>query len=144
MALRERLNRLAERVRGIPASAAFDERTTSVTIRTRTWAGGRKGHPGLTTDVDLTLSPRPKVREVSMREITASGGRYSAGDVRVGPITPQYAGGGYTKAQLAPTTEVSGVEVIYVLEGGVTGEFARIDLSSDRSHSYFLTLRQRR
>lgn len=144
MTLRDRMSKLADTVRGLPSRSSVGERTTSVTIRTRTYAGGRRGSDGPKTDVDVVLTPAPKVREVSQRDITGSAGRYTVGDVKVGPITPSYPTGGYTEAQLAPTSSSSGVEVFYVLEGGVTGEYSRVDLSSDRSHSWFLVLRRRR
>lgn len=143
MSLRERMKAVANRVRSIPARPSFDERPTSVTIRSRTWNGGRRGAEGGYVDVDLVLVPRPKVREVRFAEITASAGRYVAGDVKVGPITPRFVGGGYTEAQLSPSAD-TGTEVIYVLGGHVSGEYTRVDLSTDRSHAWFLTLRKRR
>lgn len=142
MTFRDRLNAIADRVRRTPV--ALDERPTTVRIRTRTWAGGRRGSDGPTTDTDVTLTPTPKVREVNQRDIAASAGRYILGDVKVGPITPTYPGGGYTMEQLAPTITEGGIEIIYVLAGGVEGEYARVDLATDRTHSWFLTLRRRR
>lgn len=142
MSLRTRMLAVADRVRAIPAR--LDERPTTVTIRTRTWAGGLPGREGATTHVDVVLTPTPKVREISQREIVNSGGRYQAGDLRVGPITPAYTGGGYTEAQLAPVVTSDAVEVVYVLAGYISGEYARVDLSQDRSHSWFLTLTRTR
>lgn len=139
--LRDRLNAVAERVRGVPV--ALGERPTTVTIRTRTWAG-RIGSDYGYVDTDVVLSPAPKVREVALRELSGSGGRYEAGDVRVGPITPSHPAGGYAESVLAPAVTTSGVETIYVLAGNISGEFARIDLTTDRSHSWFLVLRKRR
>lgn len=142
MTLRDRLNATAERVRGIPV--ALGERPTSVTIRTRTWGGGAKGADGARTDVDVTLTPAPRVREVNQRDIASSAGRYTIGDVKVGPITPTYPTGGYTQAQLAPVATARGTEVFYVLAGNLEGEYSRVDLTTDRSHSWFLVLRRRR
>jgi hypothetical protein len=136
------MNALANRVRAIPES--LDERTTLVTIRTRTWVGGRRAAEGGYADVDLVLAPRPKVREVDQRDIDGSAGQYVTGDVRVGPITPSFPGGGYTKEQLAPTIVTNGVETSYLLSGGIDGDYARIDLTTDRSHSWFLVLRRKR
>ncbi len=142
MTFRDQMNRLADRVRGVPQ--ALDERTTSVTVRTVTWLGGRRGVDGGSVYSDLVLTPRPKVREVSQRDIASSAGRYTVGDVKVGPITPAYPGGGYTVAQLDPTLTTNGLEVVYVLDGGVTGEYARVSVGTDRSHSYFVVLRKKR
>lgn len=143
MSLRDRVNRIAERVRAIPSHPRFDERTTRVTIRTRTWAG-RVGSEGGFTDVDLEISPRPRVRELNQREIAGSGGRYLSGDLRIGPITPSYAGGGYTQEQLAPVSETNGVEIIYLLEGQQDGEHARVQLETDRNHAWFIVVRRER
>ena len=142
MTFRDRMNALADRVRRVPVT--LDERPTTVTIRTRTWGGGRKGADGARTDVDVVLAPVPRVREVNQRDIASSAGRYTIGDIKVGPITPTFPGGGYTQSQLAPTATDSGTEVFYVLAGNVAGEYARVDLTTDRSHSWFLTLRRRR
>lgn len=147
MSLRTALLKTADKVRAIASKPSIDERTTSVTIRRRVTSGGqlgRVGDGGGVSSTDLVLSPRPKVREVSQREITGSGGRYQAGDVKVGPITPTYSAGGYTEEQLAPRVTTNGVEIRYVLAGGITGEYSRIDLSTDRSHSWFLVLRRTR
>lgn len=144
MTLRDCMSKVADKVRAIASKASIDERPTAVTIRTRTWTGGRRGTPGGHSDVDVVLTPRPAVVEVTGRDIAASAGRYSISDVKVGPITPAYTGGGYTQAQLAPDAVASGVEIIYVLAGNVVGEYARIDLSTDLSHSWFLVLRRRR
>lgn len=144
MSIRSSALKLATKLRALPSSPGVDIYTTSVTIRTRTWAGGRKGAEGASTDVDLLLTPRPKVREVSQREIAGPAGRYQAGDVRVGPITPANAAGGYSEAQLAPTASASGTEILYVLAGGITGEYTRVDLQTDKALSYFLVLRRKR
>lgn len=143
MSLRERMKATADKVRAIASRPGLDQRPTSVTIRTRTWLGGRRGAEGGTNDADLLLVPTPRVRELSTREIASSVGRYVAGDVMVEQITPAYAGGGYTEAQLAPLT-TTGNEIIYVLAGDVSGEFARVDLSTDDPHGWTLVLRRRR
>lgn len=84
------------------------------------------------------------MRDVNQREIAGSGGRYEAGDVKVGPFTPLHAGGGYTPEQLAPVVTVNGVEILYVLAGGLSGEYKRIDIETDRALSYWLVLRRKR
>jgi hypothetical protein len=144
MSIRSALLKVADKVRALPSRPSWDVWPTSLTIRVRTWEGGRIGTEGGTTDVDLVISPKPRVKDVSQREIAGSGGRYEAGDVRVGPITPQYAGGGYTPAQLAPPVGSNGVEVLYVLSGGISGEYGRVDLQTDHSLSYWLVLRRKR
>lgn len=144
MTLRDRMSKVADKVRGLASKASIDERTTSVTVRTVTYVGGRRGAEGPRTTVDLLLAPRPKIVEVNGRDIAGSAGRYAVGDVKVGPITPTYTGGGYTQDQLAPALTSNGVDVLYVLAGGVAGEYTRIDFITGRSHTYFLVLRRKR
>lgn len=138
------MNALADRVRAIPARAALDECPTTVTIRVRTFAGGRAGTEGTKTDSTTTITPTPRVQHITEREIANSAGRYRAGDVRVGPLTPSYGAGGYTEAQLAPPVGQNGVQVIYILAGNVNGEYERIELHTEASHSWWLVLRRRR
>lgn len=144
MSLRASALKIANKLRALPSKPALDVYTTKVTIRTRTWAGGRVGLEGGSSDVDAVIRPRPKVRDISQREVAGSGGRYQAGDVKVGPITPRHSGGGYSEAQLAPSASANGTEILYVLEGGVTGEYLRVDLQTDRAFSYWLVLRRKR
>jgi hypothetical protein len=144
MSIRSSALKLAGKLRALPSSPGVDIYMTSVTIRTRTWAGGRVNAEGGYSDSNILITPRPKVREVAQREITGAGGRYEAGDVKVGPITPTYSGGGYTIAQLAPTASSNGVEILYVLAGAIAGDYKRIDLQTDRALSYFLILRRKR
>lgn len=144
MSLRTKLLKVSNKIRSLPSKASWGIRTTTVTIRTRTHVGGRVGKEGGTNDSDLLLVPSPPTRDASQREIRGSGGMYEAGDVRVGPITPAFAGGGYTEAQLAPTSPGNGVEILYVLSGGLTAEYMLVDIQTDKSLSYFLTLRKKR
>jgi hypothetical protein len=144
--LRQHLNRVAERIRALPVR--LGERPTTVTIEVREWSGRRVGDGSLMSTTSTVITPAPKVREVSLREIAGSGGRYEAGDVRVGPITPAYdtgvATGGYTSAQLAPLMTRNALEVVYVLAGWMAGEYLRTDLESDKSHQFYLVLRKNR
>jgi hypothetical protein len=75
----------------------------TVVVRTRTWSGG-KVKLGTSTDSDLTLSSA-QVKELG-------GDR----ELEVYAITPSHSGGGYTPAQLNPTT-TAGVEYYYVVTG---------------------------
>jgi len=144
MSFRDTMNEVADQLRGLASLPEIDERPISVTLRKVTWAAGRVGADGGTTNEDLELLPRPRVREVSQQEIASSGGRYEAGDVRIGPITPEYPGGGYSPERLAPAITTNGVEVLYVLSGAIAGEYKRVALHTDRVHSYFLVVRRTR
>ena len=82
----------------------FGLRQFDLSLTLVSWSGTR---PGLGTKT-LTTYPitvnqaqagndRPKVEQVSTRDIIASGGLYSQGDYRIGPLTPSYLGpDGYT------------------------------------------------
>lgn len=119
----------------------FGLRPHSLTIRRRTWAV-RPGD-GTPADSDLTISPKPKVTTVSMREIEASGGRLRSGDLRVTKLTPQYSGGGYTPAQLRGEPHSALTEVIYVVTGPHGGEYALQEMTLSGNFGYELLLRRK-
>lgn len=105
---------LADAVRAIPE--AIGTRTTSVTIRVRTYSGA-VGAQGVTlsTTTDTLVTPRPRVSQVSEGRgsyfgggiFTDSTGRVLAGEYEIGPITQDFPGGGYAPADLAPAGGVS-------------------------------------
>jgi len=119
VSLRTDLLPVIDELRALAGPTGFDVRTSQLTIRTRTWAGGRRGL-GPISDSDLTLEKRYKIRELSLREVSGSGGAFEMGDVKVGPITP---------------TDVS---------GDLAGEYARIDFDQTKPFSWYMTLRKRR
>jgi hypothetical protein len=122
-------------------SPGLDIQTVALTIVRRTWSGGRRG-AGTATDVILTALPmRYKIRGLSEKQIASSGGRLEAGDVKVGPITPSYPGGGVTPDQLKPSGTTGG-EVIHILTGASAGEYTVVDIDTMKAFSYFLTLRR--
>lgn len=147
MGLRDELNAVADGVRALAGSSDIDERPTTVTIRQRTWDGGRVRF-GNATDVDLVLTPNPKVRQLTQQEVYAAGGLYQTGDVRIGPITPAYStsssSGGYTAAQLKPVITTDGVELLYVLSGQMIGEHKLVNLDNGKAHAWFLVVRRDR
>lgn len=81
-------------------------RPFSVFVRTRRWSGGRVGQGTYVDnaggpDVQLTngvplpgIPPQPvRVRQMSSKDIIASGGLFRDRDLRVGPVTPPYPAG---------------------------------------------------
>lgn len=142
MSLRTDLLPVVDELRALAGPSGFDVRPVRVTIRTRVWSGGRAGL-GTPTDTDLVLPQIYKVRELKSQEVAGSGGRYELGDVKVGPITPAYTGGGYSRAQLAPEG-ANGTEVAYLLSGAMAGEYNRISVETDRAFGYYLVLRRSR
>lgn len=91
------------KLRKLPGPDGFDVYTSAVVLRTRTWSGGEV-KLGTATDVDVELSPRPKVKEQGF------------GELEVGPVNPRSSAGGYTPQELNPS-EASGVESYYVVTG---------------------------
>lgn len=141
MTLRTDLLPIVEAARRLTGSAVLDQRPSQLTIRTRTWSGGRIDD-GTATDSDLVLPQHYKIKELSSREIASSGGRYEVGDLRI-VVTPQHDGNeGYSAEQLAPSVTARGVEVIYIVSGQIQGEYSRIDLKRDRPYRFELVIRR--
>jgi len=138
MSFREDLLGLADEIRNIPPD--LDERVTHVAIR-RTYSPASSAP---VPNPDLILSPTPKVKQITTGEVVGSYGRFVDGDLKVGPITPAYPGGGYTRDQLVGGEGVSEELTTYILTGQITGEFTRVHIETSRNHSWFLTLRRRR
>lgn len=144
MAVRDNILVPLDAARGIIAGLGL--RRYAVTVRVRTWAGGRPG-AGAATNADLVLSPTPKVRAIAPREVASSGGTYEEGDYRVEKITPAFVGppaGGYTAAQLHP--EPAANQDVVVVLAGDDGEKVCTILGApvDRAFAYELTVRPRR
>ncbi len=101
----------------IRASIPTDIGVRSVTLIVRTIAftgDFLTGGTAASTDKAITnpSGSRYKVRVVSTKDIVASGGKYQQGALRVGPITPPYPGGGFTKNDLIPASAAN-LEVHY-------------------------------
>lgn len=149
MSLRTSLLPVADIVRSLASpqtltgGVGLDVWFNRLTVRQTTWSGGRPG-VGTATHADLVLSPNPEVRELTDEEIVSSGGRYTSQDIRVQNITPAYAGGGYTPAQLVPDVTSGAVEVVYLVEGPLAGEYVLVGQSLADAFEYTLTLRRRR
>lgn len=147
MSLRTAMLRVGNVVRTIASKPGLDVWPTTVKVRTRTWTAGRRGREGGFTDVDVLITPTPMARWVTSREIRASAGRYTVGDVIVEHITPAHAanpGIGYTQDQLQPVAPANGVETIYVLEGEIAGDFSLVSLDVIDVVTYNLHLRRMR
>lgn len=150
MTLRDDLLPQIEALRGIPGALGFRP-YTSVVLRTRTWSGAEPGD-GTHTDENLSLTAggQPaKVRQISAREVQASGGRYTDADFIVGPLTPRHTapGGGsagYTAAQLAPGSSARNVErhVVLTGPGESSSEWLIVGDQKDRALRYMLTIRR--
>jgi hypothetical protein len=123
--------KLADRLR--PLITPY--RGTSVVLRRRWWSGGEPGI-GVAQNTDTELPSYVKVRQLTAREIAASGGRFREGAVEISSITPAYdtgtESGGLGEADLR-TGGSKAVEVLFVLSGDVSGEFRLASLDSSNA-----------
>lgn len=133
---------VVDRLRGLTGPTRFDVQMTQLTIQRRNWSGGRVGRGSAQVQSELVLPRKYRIREIRSAEIASSGGRYEAGDVRVRVTPASDEGTGYTAEQLAPTGLQEGQETRYILTGGIEGDYARIELKTDRAFSYELVLRR--
>lgn len=121
MSFRDDLLPDLDAIRGIPGELGL--RRFTVTVRVKTTTGVRPGVVGgTTTTVDTVLkvgngTQNPKVAEVSVRDVVASGGLYETGDYRIGPLTHEWSNGGTSLDTTNPATTSTGREVFYILEG---------------------------
>jgi hypothetical protein len=115
---------VVDKLRGIPG--IFGLRLYAVSLVTRTWSGSRPGVDASTSSdatapmtVDLTKF-NIKVRQVTSREVLASGGDYRDEDLKVGPITPPYQGSTADNDAIAifdPPTATAATELFFNITG---------------------------
>lgn len=98
MTLASDLQPVLDGARTLIADLGF--RVRSVIIRTTTRAGAGLAAIGTETHSDLTLDPRPRVRQVTQAE-SRPGGLHQAGDLTVSRISKLY-----TRSQLDPAGNV--------------------------------------
>lgn len=125
-------------------------RPYTVTCRVRVWSGERPGL-GSRTDIDTVLYNTingvkypVRVRTRTQRDVIASGGRFSDHDFLVGPMTPQYVGGGYTIGQLDPAPTNSATEIVWFMSGPdlpPNAAFSKVGTEGTALH-YTVILRQ--
>ena len=109
-------------IRGIGDSLGLRRFTCSTVLRV--WSGARVG---LGSNVDSTKefrlsagAHRVRIRQLSSREIVASGGYYSDQDLKIGPITPPYPGSDADNSTIAifdPTPDGVPAEYWFKIEG---------------------------
>jgi len=121
---------LVREIREIPSSAEFDILTTQVVVRTRTWSPGPVG-TGTPSDSDLTILPRPRVKE--------SGD----GTIIIEIVQPAVGGFGYTPQQLVPSFPRSAaVEISWLLTApdGVARKYTQARLDTSKALHYTIEL----
>lgn len=113
---------LADACRRIPET--FGTRSTSITIRLRTYTAPVGESTATATTTDTILDPRPRVRQVSEGQrgyfgggvLASATGELRVGDYEIGPITQELPGGGYSPTDLAPAGGVT-KRVTVLLQG---------------------------
>ncbi len=138
-------------IRGIPGELGL--RLFTVTVLTRTWTEERAG---LASSFDTTANIlvargafNARVRNLTSRDVIASGGLYSMQDVKVGPFTPPFLGSDANGSAISvwePAVVGTGLEVYFKIVGpgyATDGDwFKKIDSDVSRPFSYTLTLRK--
>lgn len=96
-------------------------RPYQVFVRVTAWSGARAGLGTKTvTDTELTVADgkRPKVRQLSAKDVVASGGSLSDQIFEIGPLTPPFTGGGTEASVINPALDADApTGVLYVLMG---------------------------
>jgi hypothetical protein len=118
MSFRLDLRKSVEAIRGL-VPGGLDLRPFRVDVVVRTWSGARAG-VGTATVTSTRLmnqGQNPKFEQLKTNDVVASGGLYSAGDFRIGPLTPEYPTGGTDHGTLDPSTTTTAREVFYLVRG---------------------------
>lgn len=110
----ERFKPTLDRIRSrIPTTTGI--RSAQLTVRVLRRSGSMlDGSATIAEDkvIASRAGDRYKMRELSSKEIVAGGDLFENGSIRVGPITPPYAGSAFTKEDLFPPSS-AGQEVFY-------------------------------
>ena len=132
MTLRDDLQGVVDDARGVVDDLGL--RPFTVVVRTRTWASGRVGS-GSSTTADVTLEPRPRVREPSPRLQATEPGKYEAGDRVVDRISRDY-----TEADLDGDGLTADKERVWLLDGD---EYRVVGKPLKRNFEWRVQLRRR-
>lgn len=131
MSLRSDLIPVVDDTRELIADLGF--RLETFVVRVRTWSGAEVGR-GTATDVDVTLTPPPKWKDVPTRLVFDSPGIYEAGDKLVSKISATY-----TESDLNPT--LTGVqELIWLVNGE---EWRPVARPEPKAFEWRVTLRRK-
>lgn len=120
--LRDALLPAVDVMRGIPG--LLGQRLFTVSVVVRSWDGSRQGIGSNTdgsTNVRVDMGQfQVKVRQVTEKDIIASGGLYTDQDLKVGPITPPYPGGKANNSDISifdPAVGTNPTEVFFNVKG---------------------------
>jgi len=133
--------------RGLVSSAGL--RPFTVSVRVTSWTSAIPMVGGGKTYVDTPIREgggNPKVRQITQRQIIASGGLYEDRDLRIGPLTPVFAGGGFDPTILDPVPGTTPAEIMFLITGpgtSPTGDWYReIARYIAENFSYWFTVRK--
>ena len=147
MSFRDDILEAIEDVRSVPGE--LDIRQFRVFVVVRSWTGGR---PGVGTEQTVSETEilvsgyPPKVKPLTTKDVVASGGLYTASDLKVGPITPSNAAGGTDPSVFNPDVGSFPTDVTFRVEGpglptaGI--RCVRINDDTYGNFSHYLVLRQ--
>lgn len=139
MSFADDLKELAYEIRAIPGELGM--RPYSAAILLGTWSGTNTGR-GDTINECLPLleanGQNPKIRQLTDEEIALGG--LGKGSIRIGPITPAFAGGGTSISTLQPC--VAAGQTVHVILTGPEypngAKFAVKSVGSDHALHYTL------
>lgn len=140
MTFRESLLPSLDWVRAIPGMLGL--RLFRASVRVTSWSGSRIGIGTKTILSERVLTvghgtQNVKVRQLTQKDVIASGGKYTTQDFKIGPMTPEFLGGGVPVEWLDPVQRPEAVEIIYLIEGpGLPaggGRYQRIEDETTRS-----------
>jgi len=101
MSFRDSIRQLAHSVRAIPGQLGM--RPYTVQVVSAVWSGAERGQGTetvTTTAITEADGQPPKVRQLNSEEIAVGG--YAEGTWEIGPITPDFPGGGTLISTLQP------------------------------------------
>jgi hypothetical protein len=137
---REKLLQRVDKIRQIPQKA-FDLRQNTIDMVVRAWSGGSAGVGTLAerrTRLYVGGSCNIRVREITSKDIVASGGLLTLTSVKVGPFTPDYPGGGLPREAYDPPAQ--GAEVLFLIKGhGMGADGTWFKRVNDHSTANFTT-----
>lgn len=117
MSLKDDLLPLIDTLRAIPGELGF--RPYQVWVRKTVYSGARVGLGAATvTETRLLVGGKdPKVREVKRSDIVAGSGELIEAQYDIGPLTPEFAGGGVAESVINPQKTLEPTSVTFLLKG---------------------------
>lgn len=117
MSLKDELLPLVDELKAIPGELGF--RPYQVWVRTVESAGSRSGIGARTLSETRLLvgGQDPKVREVKREDVTAGNKAHLEAEYDIGPLTPEFAGGGVAEDTINPQQTGTPAQVFFVLKG---------------------------